>query len=282
MRDSAPLLQTSRTWLFVPGDRPERFARAAASGAQVVIVDIEDAVSPDNKEAARAAVSTALGDGFRCVVRVSAFDTSAGARDLEVLAQSARPLAVMLAKCESADDAEQVRARLGVPVIALIESAAGVEAASSLASSPAVTRLALGPADLTVELDADLSDEVLGPIRSRLVVASRAAGIAGPLDGPSLHIADTDAVREEAFGARRVGMGGKLCIHPDQIPVVESAFRPSEEAIDFARRVLDAAEGRGAVQVDGIMVDLPVIERARRVLADVLALSGSDEGAARA
>ncbi|NYE19649.1 HpcH/HpaI aldolase/citrate lyase family protein [Microbacterium immunditiarum] len=261
-------LSGARSWLFVPADRPERFDRAVGSGADVVIVDLEDAVAVENKEHGRRALVAALESGLRCVVRVSPLGTSAGARDLEVLVGArARPIGVMLAKCENADDAEHVAARLDVPVIALIESALGVESAVSIAQSSAVVQLALGPLDLALDLDAEVSETVLGPVRSRLVIASRAAGIAGPLDGPETEVRELGVVQERAIAARAAGMAGKLCIHPAQVPVVARAFEPSAEEIAFARRVMGVADSGGAHLIDGVMVDLPVVERARRVLA---------------
>lgn len=259
----------ARTWLFVPGDRPERFAKARSSGADAVIIDLEDAVAAPSKELARraAAATVAADDAF--AVRVSSPGSADGARDIEDLASAgARPRAVVVAKAEDPTALAEVGRILGAPVIALIESARGLEAAADIAKTAAVVRLALGAVDLSLDLGSEPDDDVLAPVRSRLVVASRVASIAPPIDSPSLSIADSEGVRAAAATARRFGMGGKLCIHPAQVPHVAAAFLPTASEIERARSILTAAAHHGAAQVDGQMIDLPVIARAQRVLAD--------------
>jgi len=257
----------ARTWLFVPGDRPDRFDKAVASGADAVIIDLEDAVDAARKPAARAAAAAAVARGDFSV-RVSSVGDDAGLRDLDALSSAdARPAAVILAKAEDPDAVSKVVSALGCPVVPLVESAAGLEAAAELAAAEGVARLAFGAVDFSLDIDASPDPDVLAYARSRLVTVSRAHGIAAPLDTPSLAIADAAAVAAEAGLARRFGMGGKLCIHPAQVPVVAAAFRPTEREASEARRVLAAAEGDGAAALDGRMIDLPVLERARRVLA---------------
>ncbi|GEK81672.1 HpcH/HpaI aldolase/citrate lyase family protein [Agrococcus baldri] len=264
---SAPL--TARSWLFVPGDRSDRFLKAQASGAGVVVLDLEDAVQGERKPAARREVVAALEAGGDYVVRVSALEQEDGRQDIAALVgASARPVAILAAKAEEAAAMEAIAHAVGAPVVALIESARGLEAVSELARSKAVMRLALGAVDLTLDLGAEPHADVLAPIRSRLVVASRAAGIAAPLDTPSIEIRQLAHVRDEAKLAKRFGMGGKLCIHPAQVPEVEAAFRSSEAEAEWAAAVLEAALHEGAAQFDGQMIDRPVLERARRILAD--------------
>lgn len=266
----------ARTWLFVPGDRPERFAKARSSGADAVIIDLEDAVAASEKERARRETSAALAADSGFAVRIGAPSTVDGARDIETLAASeTAPWAVVVAKAEDPDELEEVGRILRAPVIALVESAKGLEAAARLAASSAVMRLAFGAVDLSLDIDAAADDDVLAPVRSRLVMVSRAAGIAAPIDTPSLDIEDSDRTRAAATVARRFGMGGKLCIHPRQVPVVASAFLPTLEEVARARRILDAADHDGAARLDGQMIDLPVLERARRVLAAADARDGA-------
>ena len=255
------------TWLFVPGDRPERFSKAAVSGADVVIVDLEDAVDHERKAFARRATVEALEGGARFAVRVNAPGTTDLADDLAGLAAtSARPLAVIVAKAEEAGDLSRITELLDCPVIPLVESAKGLMAARLLASATSVVRLAFGAVDYSLDISATADDHTLAYARSYLVAASRAAGIAAPLDTPSLHISDTDAVADAARLAKRFGMGGKLCIHPAQVAVVAKAFAPTAAEIEQARGVLAAASDDGAASYQGQMIDRPVLERARQLL----------------
>jgi citrate lyase subunit beta/citryl-CoA lyase len=266
------------TALFVPGDRPERFTKAAASGADVVIVDLEDAVAPGSKEAARGAAVHALNadaadGGIRALVRINAAGSPDYSADLAALLAGGIPaglVGVMLAKAESAADVIRLRNALPaeLAVIPLIESALGIREVDTLASVLGVTRLAFGAIDFAVDITAGSDDQFLAYARSRLVIASRAAGIAAPLDSPSINIKDSEAVATSAANARGFGFGGKLCIHPAQLSAVAGAFQPTAEETQWARAVLaaDGVAGGSALQVDGAMVDVPVVERARRIL----------------
>lgn len=263
-------LLDARTWLFVPGDRPDRYQKALDSGADVVIVDLEDAVSADAKPAARDAVVQALASGMRIAVRINAASAAADfAADVEALGStSSRPLAVVLAKAEEPQAIRHVRGALGVEVVPLIESAVGVLAAPVLAAQEGVARLAFGAIDYSLDIGAERDDDVLGYPRSALVVASRAAGLAGPIDSPSTGWSDPAALRAETAVAKRFGMAGKLCIHPAQLAPVADAFAPTEAEREWARSVLAAEGASGAVGLDGHMVDRPVFERARRILSE--------------
>lgn len=260
-------MRDARTFLFVPGDRPERFVKAQRSGADVVIVDLEDAVAPAAKPAARAATAEALRAGAKVAVRVSAAGTPDLEADVAALAAARPPLAVVLAKAESADAVARVGAALGAPVVPLVESAAGLVGAGELAAVPGVPRLAFGALDLSLDLDAVLDPTLLDHARIELVVRSRAAGIAGPLDSPAADFTRLDVVAQEARRARSLGMGGKLCIHPAQVGPVAEAFRPTPEQVEHARRILAAAQHDGATADSGAMVDRPVLEQAQRLLA---------------
>jgi citrate lyase subunit beta / citryl-CoA lyase len=254
------LLKEAVTLLFVPGDRPDRFGKAAASGADGVILDLEDAVADGDKDAARLAVAEWLAGGGVALVRINAPGTSWFEADRELVTKYRCP--VVLPKAED----PQVIEGLGAPLIPLVETAAGIEAAAALCRARNVARVAFGSVDLATELGVRHDDEIaLGYARSRLVLASAAAGIVPPLDGVTTELIDPAVLDAEVRHARRLGFGGKLCIHPKQIAAVRQGFAPTEAELGWARRVL--AAGDSAATVDGQMVDRPVLERARRLLA---------------
>ncbi len=259
-----------RSLLFVPADRPDRLAKALASGAEAVIADLEDAVRADRKEAAReeAVKFAAESAGPARVVRVNEPLTELGERDLAAL-RGVEPAAVMVPKAS----AESVRgAAAAVPrVIALVETAAGVRDAARIAAEEGVVALALGTVDLSAELG-------LAPLpggaellhcRSSLVLDAAAAGLPA-FDGPFLDPADEGGGEEEARRARALGFAGKLCIHPRQLAAIDAAFAPTAAEVERAGRVLEAYErdGDGALVVDGRMVDAAVVRDARRVLEE--------------
>lgn len=250
-----------RAPLFVPAHRPDRFAKAAGSGADAVILDLEDAVPAEAKADARAALAVGFTD-IPVLVRVNARGTPWHDADLAAVA-ALRPAGVILPKAASADEVAAVQAATGVAVLALIESAEGLANARSIARKAA--RLVFGSIDFCADLGAAHDRDVLLPARWELVLASRLAGIAAPIDGVTVTLDDPTACEDDARHARRLGMTGKLCIHPRQVEAVRQAFRPTEQELDWARRVL--ASGEGAVAVDGAMVDEPVRIRARAILA---------------
>lgn len=251
--------------LFVPATRSERFAKAAASGADAVILDLEDAVAPAAKDAAR---GNLVGAWLGCavIVRINAAQTPWHGADLRAL-RGLGLAAVMLPKAQALEDLAPIAQVLGpgVPVIALIETAVGLAAARTLAQHPMVTQLAFGSVDYCADLGCAHGREALLAARSELVLASRLAGLVPPLDGVTTDLADPALAGADARHARALGMGGKMCIHPAQIAPVRAAFLPSAAEADWARRVL--AAGEGAVAVDGEMVDAPVRRRAAAILA---------------
>ena len=267
---STDLARTATTVLFVPGDRPERFEKAAAAGADLVIIDLEDAVAHDNKVVARGNVTEWVATGNRCAVRINAADTGHFAGDLDAIAGLGAP--VMLAKAESPDVVQQVAEVAGSGVIALIETARGVLAAPAIAAVPGVVRLAVGTFDLAAQLGVDPADrEALAASRGALVLASAAAGLVGPLDGVTAAVDDPDRVADDAAHARRMGFAGKLCIHPKQLAPAIEAFAPTADEVAWAHRILDAVTEEeettgGVAVVDGQMVDKPVYDRAERIL----------------
>ena len=272
MSDPHGALAAARSFLIFPGDDDRKREKALESGADAVILDLEDGVAAARKDGARARVAgfaeTAVGGPVR-LVRVNDPASAAGAADLAALAGLAVVVVVPKAGVASVDRA----AAAGVPLVALVEDAAGVRAADALAEHPAVVALALGSADLGAALGLVPRPDglELAYVRSRLVVASAAAGIRPPVDGPCLDVHDAAALEREAAVARSLGLGGKLCIHPGQVAGVQQAFAPTAEEVERARRILaewDALERRGEAVgiVDGRLVDLPVVQRARAVV----------------
>ena len=260
MNDTAP-----RSYLFVPGNRPERFAKALASGADAVILDLEDAVPPDQKNAARTSVAAWLDASRGVVLRINAADTPWFADDL-ALCRHAGVAAVMLAKAERVADVAAVGAL--APVVPLIESAAGFDQLRALAAAPNVQRLAFGAIDFQLDMAMQADFDELVFFRSQLVLASRLESLDSPIDSPSTAIDEVAAVESEAQRARRLGFGAKLCIHPKQVAAVNRSFSPSAADLDWARRVVEvaAASGGAAVALDGRMIDKPVILRAQAIL----------------
>lgn len=266
------------TALFVPGDRPDRFDKAARSGADVVILDLEDAVAADQRATALRHATEALGrggeTGFAALVRVTDSDSATHLDELRALARVAdRPghglLGVMVPKAREPGALERVGDFFGgpataTPLVPLIETAAGVARVVELASTPGVVRLAFGALDFSLDVAADVDSETVQFARAQVVVASRVAGLAAPLDTPSVEINDLPAVSAAARLSRSRGFGGKLCIHPAQVAAVRDAFRPTAAEARWAAEVL-AQAGEGASQVDGQMIDRPVLERARRI-----------------
>jgi len=259
-----------RSFLFVPGNRHERFDKACASGAHAVILDLEDAVAPPDKAAARAHIGAWLDAGGRAWLRINACDTEGHADDLALLALPG-VAGVVLPKAEDAERVRGVAAHLrpGVPLMPLVESALGVwNAREVAAATDAVSRLAFGSIDFQLDTGIVGDREELLYARSRLVLASRVAGRLAPVDGVTTALDDEAVLAADVAAARRLGFGGKLCIHPKQVGAVNAGFRPPAAELEWARRVVSAARAAGAnaVRVDGKMVDKPVLERAQALL----------------
>lgn len=259
-----------RSYLFVPGDRPERFAKALASGADAVVLDLEDAVAPAAKAMARAAVGAALASGEpRFVVRLN--DEAAPGFAEDLAAAAAAP-ALMLPKAERPETLARLHAAAPrAALLPLVETARGVQAAPALAAMPGVQRLVFGTLDYALDLglEGPLAETTgLDMPATLLALASRAAGLAAPVAGVTAALDDEARLRADLERARALGFGAKLCIHPRQVAWVHAALRPTADELAWARRVLAAVDAAtGAVQLDGRMVDRPVIERARRLVA---------------
>ncbi len=261
------LLTDRLVFLFVPGDRPERFGKALAAGADAVIVDLEDAVALAQKGEARAKIAAGWPAQGRLLLRINPRTTPFQADDL-ALARTLRLDGIVLPKAETADDVATVRAALPeVPVVALVESALGLANARALAAADGVARLAFGSIDYCADLGSAHTREALLMARSELVLASRLGGRAGPVDGVTTAVAHAELAQDDAAYGAQLGFAGKLCIHPNQVAPVLAGFAPAAEEVAWAQRIMSAmAAGGGAVQVDGAMVDAPVRARAESIL----------------
>ena len=267
-------LATARSLLFAPGNEERKLQKALAAGADMVVADLEDAVPAGEKDAAREVAGRVLGGaaGSLVAIRVNGAGTAHWEADLESVAgldldALVLPKATPEAVCALGPD--------GPPVIGIVETALGVRQAYETARLPRVAALVLGAVDLGLELGLEPradGQEVLYA-RSRLVVDSAAAGIRSPFDLVHVDTRDDEGLEAEARLARSLGFRGKACIHPAQIEIVNRVFSPTSEERERARRVVEVyeqalADGRGTVALDGEMIDLPVVERARRVLAE--------------
>lgn len=292
-------LAEARTLLFVPGDRPERHAKALAAGADGVIIDLEDAVAPAVKAAAAQALRgtwaplAATPGRPPLVLRCNAIGTPWFEADL-ALAAEIRPDALLLPKAESPDQLAACAARLTaapahasagvhgpghrhtdadapVALLPLVETAAGLAAIRAIAASGHALRLILGHLDLQADLGMQCSDDEheLDAVRFEVVLASRLAGLPAPMDGVTVATDDEVRLAADTARARRFGFTGKICIHPRQVAGVHAGFAPSPARLAWAQRVMAAiaATPSGAVAVDGKMVDAPVVKLAQQVLA---------------
>lgn len=261
---AAERIAAAQTLLFVPGDRPERFDKALASGADVVVIDLEDAVAPQDKERARGAVAGWLSSDHRVILRINGGATPWFQDDLRLCGHPG-VLGIMLPKAEPSPALAQATAL--APTIALIESARGMETVSQVAATQGVVRLAFGTIDLALELETE-ADSVMHSLGIQLVVASRAHDLASPIDGVTRIFRESAPVEVAMREARMRGFGAKLCIHPAQIEPVRAALKPSDAQIEAAMRIVEAdrAHGGRASAVDGQMVDKPVVDRAIRLL----------------
>lgn len=263
-----------RTALFVPATRPERFTKALASGADAVIIDLEDAVEHEAKDRARAELArfaTTYPDAS-FLVRINDGTTPWFEKDLAVCRELPNVRGIVLPKTESAEQAYHV-VGAGKPVIPLIETARGVQVLDKIASVQGVRRLSFGLLDLMLDLgvtpDTGSAAIVLNQVRFQILLLSRTHGLSAPLDSVYPDFSDPVGLAVMARQACDMGFCGMLCIHPRQIEVVHEAFLPSAQDLDWARRVMAQAGPSGAVafKLDGRMVDLSVIERARRIVA---------------
>ena len=287
-------MELLRSLIFVPGNRPNMLERALGFNADVVMVDLEDSVPPAEKvnarELAREWVPRLRHAGRRVMVRVNSLDTG---RTRDELAAVISPSlsGISIGKAESPWDLQEADRIIGpleaaaglepgsVKLIPWIESARAVMNVQQMAAAPRIVAIAFGAEDYTNDMGVPRTDggeEVYVP-RATMAIAARAAGIAA-LDGPYVAFRDPEGLRQDAQVARQLGYQGKFAIHPSQIDIINETFSPRAEEVEYARRVVEAwsqaeANGRGSLDLDGKMVDVPVVKRARNLLALVEAIS---------
>jgi citrate lyase subunit beta/citryl-CoA lyase len=260
------------TALYVPGDRPDRFDKAYRSGADLVILDLEDAVAPDAKALARTSVVrwiTGLAEsGPRLQVRVN----RGSADDFRAIADLPASIEVRLPTVESAAEVDAVASAVGErPVSALLESAEGIERAFQIADHPAVSTLGIGESDLASQFGSG-DPTLMEQLRVRVVVAALAAGLPAPMMSAFPGIGDVDGLRADTGRGRKLGFVGRSAIHPSQLPVIRAAFRPSSDDLAWAKEIL-AAVGAGGVArlASGEMADAAMVGRASHILRLVAA-----------
>ncbi|WP_166423622.1 CoA ester lyase [Paraglaciecola sp. 20A4] len=259
--------------LFVPGSRPERFEKALGAGADLVCIDLEDAVLPNDKDSARDAVLACVQKTQTLCVRINPVGTQTGEKDLQAFANTTlAPDVVMLAKCESADDvlhAQRVIGKANTRFIPLIETLKGLENAYQIASaSQQVEHIMFGGADMAAELRCEFSYQPLLFVRSQLVFAAAKANV-GLIDVPFVDIKNEAGLVDETNNVKALGFSGKAAIHPCQIQSIHQTFMPSEEQVAYAQQVMAAVDGpdAGVVVVNNKMVDRPIILACQRTLA---------------
>ena len=258
--------------LFVPGSRPDRFAKARAAGAGLTIIDLEDAVAADDKDTAReAALNEAASDGARLAIRINAVATAAGAADLADFARAANlPSTLLVPMVETADELRTVASALGdrcPALIPLIETPRGLRHALSIARAPNVTAVMFGGADFAGELGVALAWEPLLAARGALILACAEARVPA-IDVPYIALDDSDGLTEECRRAKALGFAAKAAIHPSQIAAIEGVFAPSEAEVAEAHEALAAYRNGGerAIRFKGRMLEAPLVKRYRAIL----------------
>jgi citrate lyase subunit beta/citryl-CoA lyase len=263
---------TPVTYLFVPASRPDRIAKAFATGAHAVIVDLEDAIDAADKTKAREQLGAFLMTSVHSIwIRVNAVSTPWFDDDRALARKHAHKISgVMLAKTESAQDIDKVNEASAtsplLPVITLVESAAGVLALAIICAHPQVARIAFGSADLARDLGCEDAWETLQFARAQVILHSASCQLPSPIDGVTFALDNPDIVQQDAARAARHGFGAKLCIHPSQLKPTLQGFAPTAQQLQWATDILAAAAGAGAQRLHGQMIDRPVIERASQIL----------------
>lgn len=282
-------LRLRRSLLFVPGADARKFDRAAQAGADTILFDLEDSVAPEHKLRAREQVAHAIGRGgfgaAELAVRINAPSTPYFEEDLAA-SVTAGAAAILLPKAEEVDVVRGVVSRLGAgdpapALLLLVESARGVARAVALAAVDGVAALCFGHADFALDMGLPGADPAAGVVlhaRCAIAIAAKAAGVA-PIDNVCLAVKDADAFRADTACGVRLGYEGKMCIHPDQVPIANALYTPTPDQVTYARRVLAGweqaqADGRGVFTLDGTMIDAPLVALQRRVLASAERAAG--------
>ena len=273
-------LNFSRSFLFVPATRTERILKAFSSGADAVIIDLEDAIAPSEKNVARTALMEALArlpatQLARILIRINAVNTQWHEDDVATAASASKQGlgGIMLAKAETAATLTAIAGRIHTEcvLVPLIESVKGLDSIDLLASAPKVMRLAFGHLDFQLDagIECDTDEAELAPVRLAFALASRRANLGQPIDGVSVDLHQQSRLLSDIRRAKRGGFGGKLCIHPSQVEIVNTMLSPDMSEIDKAKRILEAEKlsHGGVFSLDGKMVDAPILQLARRTLA---------------
>ncbi|WP_379544633.1 HpcH/HpaI aldolase/citrate lyase family protein [Psychrobacter sp. R86515] len=268
-------ISQNKTWLFVPATRIDRVVKAFASGADAVIVDLEDAVAPEDKASAREALQQYHDSaGYQPVwVRINKAGSKEFFKDIVLCQKTPNLTGLLLAKTEQAEDINNVHQLTNLPVIALIESAIGLYQLDSMAKAVGLAAFSYGFLDLCNDLQVQVgtpaADIVANQIRYQLVLISKVHELAPPIDTVYPDFNDEIGLSARVNLWSQIGMSGMLCIHPKQVAVVQQALKPTDKALSFARRVVEEYESseQAVFEIDGEMVDAPVIERSRQLLA---------------
>ena len=261
--------KSARSYLFVPANRTERFEKALGTGADAVIIDLEDAVPPELKVTARQSLQEWLANhpDHQIMIRVNSSQTEWFDDDI-LLAQYANVSAIVLPKTESIDEIEKVLAIRALDIFPLIETPVGFAKVREIAKANQVRALMFGSIDFQLEMNMQGGYFELLSFRNEIVLASKLAGIDAPVDGVTVDFKNEELVQLETLQAKNLGFAGKLCIHPNQVKIVNDNFSPNADEIDWAQQVLaivEQAQGQ-AVSLNGKMIDLPVILKAKKIL----------------
>lgn len=251
--------------LFVPASQPDRFSKAQSSGADAIILDLEDSVADSEKEKARNNIVAEVSKlTVPVIVRVNAIGTTW--HEMDVKAVACLPIAaIILPKTENAANIDKLPS--DIPLIALVETAKGLVNLSNILKTRNLSRIAFGSIDFALDLSCGSNQNALQLARSEIVLRSRAADVAAPWDGVTVQVDDLSELEVDCKHAVSLGFGGKMAIHPRQIKVILDSFRPSEVDIIWARKIVAASAAGAATQIDGSMIDKPILERAKRILA---------------
>ena len=275
-------LAHTKTWLFVPATRIDRLEKAFASGADAVIVDLEDAVAQADKAQARAALKDYYAaqheaKSYRPIwLRINQASSAEFAKDLALCQQLPKLAGVLLAKVEQAADIEKVNQETGLPVIAVIENAIGLYRANEMAEARGMVAFSYGFLDLCNDLQVQVgtasADIIANQIRYQLILTSKVHQLLAPIDSVYVDFNDSAGLHKRVQLWSQMGMSGMLCIHPKQVDIVKEALQPTESEIEFAQRVVAEYErsGQAIFKVDGNMIDAPVIERSHQLLSNYL------------
>ncbi len=266
-------LNVAKSFLFVPGDRPERFEKARAAGAHAVIIDLEDAVAPEDKPAARKFIEAALSetDNKNVLIRINDAQSTFFGDDVALI-KKLDVAGIILPKAHQ-DDVLTLSAQSVHPIWPLVETAQGVDEIKAISNTPQVTRFLLGTIDLSLQLGLDLQhpagQTMMDHARFSLILNSTLSNLPQPVDGVFPELQNAEGLKKAALHARASGMGGMMCIHPSQVNVVNAVFSPDEQEIEWAQAVLEMAKNeKSSFQFRDQMIDKPILERAKKVLAD--------------